>query len=266
VKFLYDEMSWPEIREAAKDKKVPLIPVGSTEQHGPHLPTKTDAFLAYEICKAAGKRIPKMTVVLPPVSYGYNEHHLDFPATIHIDHETLIRFVTNIGKSLAHHGFEKIIIVNGHGSNTAPMEIAARRITLETPAICASSTYISLNQEVFKLLESESGHAGELETSLMLFLAPELVDMSKARRNWDFSKSKFIKWGIEKGQESFGVSGGKVQFMDWWSRMSSTGVLGDPTKASREKGEKAFKLLADALTEFIRELRSREIRPRKDYH
>jgi creatinine amidohydrolase len=266
VKFLYDEMSWPEIREAAKDKRVPLIPVGSTEQHGPHLPTKTDAFLVYEICNAAAKRIPEMTVVLPPVSYGYSEHHLDFPATIHIDHETLIRFVIDIGKSLAHHGFEKIIIVNGHGSNTAPMEIAARRITLETPAICASSTYISLNQEVFKLLESESGHAGELETSLMLFLAPELVDMNKARRNWDFSKSKFIKWGIEKGQESFGVSGGKVQFMDWWSRMSSTGVLGDPTEASSEKGEKAFKLLADALTEFIREFRSREIRPRKDYH
>jgi len=266
VKFLYDEMSWPEIKQAVKEKRVPLIPVGSTEQHGPHLPTKTDAFLAYQVCNAAAKRIPEMTVVMPVVSYGYNEHHLDFPATIHVDHETLIRFVIDIGKSLAHHGFEKIIIVNGHGSNTAPMEIAARRITLETPAICASCVYISLNQEVFRLIEGESGHAGELETSLMLFLAPELVDMSKARRNWDFPKSKFIRWGIEKGQEDFGVSGGKVQFMDWWSRMSSTGVLGDPTKASREKGEKAFDMLVDALTEFIREFRSREIRQRKDYH
>jgi len=203
---------------------------------------------------------------MPVVSYGYNEHHLDFPATIHVDHETLIRFVIDIGKSLAHHGFEKIIIVNGHGSNTAPMEIAARRITLETSAICASCVYISLNQEVFRLLKGESGHAGELETSLMLFLAPELVDMSKARRNWNFPRSKFIRWGIEKGQEDFGVSGGRVQFMDWWSRMSSTGVLGDPTKASREKGEKAFDMFVDALAEFIREFRSREIRQRKDYH
>jgi creatinine amidohydrolase len=266
VRFLYDEMSWPEINQAAKEKRVPLIPVGSTEQHGPHLPTKTDAFLAYEVCKAAAKRIPEMTVVMPVVSYGYNEHHLDFPATIHIDHETLIRFVIDIGKSLAHHGFERIIIVNGHGSNTAPMEIAARRITLETPAICASCIYISLNKDIFTILESESGHAGELETSLMLFLAPELVDMSKARRNWDFPRSKFIRWGIEKGQEDFGVSGGSVQFMDWWSRMSSTGVLGDPAKASREKGEKAFDMLVNSLTEFIREFRSREIRQRKDYH
>ena len=208
VKILYDEMSWPEVKEASKDKRVPLIPVGSTEQHGPHLPTKTDAFLAYEVCKATAARIPEEAIVMPPVSYGYNEHHLDFPATIHIDYETLIKFVINIGKSLAHHGFERIIIVNGHGSNTAPMEIAARRITLETPAICASLTYLSLNPEVFTLLESESGHAGELETSLMLYLDPKLVDTSKARRNWDFVKSEFIRWGIEKGKEDFAVSGG----------------------------------------------------------
>jgi creatinine amidohydrolase len=266
MKILYDEMMWPEVKEAVKDKRVPLIPVGSTEQHGPHLPTKTDAFLAYEVCKAVAAGIPEATVVMPSVNYGYNEHHFDFPATIHIDYETLIKFIINIGKSLAHHGFERIIIVNGHGSNTAPMELAARRITLETPAICASLTYLTLNPEVFKLLEGESGHAGELETSLMLYLAPKLVDKSKARRNWRFPRSKFIKWGIEKGGESFAVAGGRVQFMDWWSRMSSTGVIGDPTKASPEKGEKAFKLYVEALREFVQEFRSRQIPKRKDYH
>ena len=266
VKILYGDMTWPEIKEAAKNNRVPLIPVGSTEQHGLHLPTRTDALLAYEICKAAAMEIPEETVVMPPVNYGYNEHHLDFPATIHINHETLIRFVIDIGKSLAHHGFRRIIIVNGHGSNTAPMEIAARRITLESSAICASLTYISLAPEVFGLLEAESAHGGELETSLMLYVKPELVDMKKARRDWSFPKSKFIKWGVEKGQRNFGVSGGKVQFMDWWSRLSSTGVLGDPTKASKGKGEKAFKLYVASLVEFIREFRKREIPPRKDYH
>lgn len=265
AKVLYDEMSWPEVEEAAKEQRVPLIPVGSLEQHGPHLPTKTDAFLAYEICKAAARRAVE-AVVLPPVSYGYNEHHLDFPATIHIDHETLINFVIAIGKSLAHHGFRRIIVVNGHGSNTAPMEIAARRITLETPAICASLTYISLAPQVFELLEGEDAHAGELETSLMLYLAPELVDVSKAVRDWSFPKSKFIRWGHEPGQEGFGIAGGSVQFMDWWSRMSKTGTLGDPTKATRDKGERIFGLYAEALAEFVREFRGREIRPRVDHH
>ena len=265
AKLLYDEMNWLEVKEAAEQQRVPLIPVGSTEQHGPHLPTKTDAFLAYEVCKEAARTAGE-AVVLPPVNYGYNEHHLDFPATIHIGYETLTKFVIDIGKSLAHHGFQRIIIVNGHGSNAAPMEIAARRITLESPAICASLTYIALAPEVLTVLEAEAAHAAELETSLMLYLAPELVDMSKAVRDWGFPKSKFIQWGYEPGQRGFGVAGGTVQFMDWWSRMSQTGTLGDPTKASREKGARIFQLCAEALAGFIREFKGREIKPRTDHH
>jgi len=266
MKILYSDMTWPEVKEAAKNNRIPLIPVGSTEQHGLHLPSKTDALLAYEICRAAATKIPEATVVMPPVNYGYNEHHLEFPATIHIGYETLIRFVVDIGKSLAHHGFKRIIIVNGHGSNTAPMEIAARRITLETSAICASLIYVSLAPEALDLLEGEDAHAGELETSLMLHVEPALVDMRKAQRDWSFPKSKFIRWGVEKGEKSFGVSGGKVQFMDWWSRMSSTGVLGDPTKASKEKGAKAFELYVHALIELVQEFQAREILPRRDHH
>jgi len=265
AKLLYDEMSWLEVKEAAEQQRVPLIPVGSTEQHGPHLPTKTDAFLAYEVCKEAARRATE-AVVLPPVSYGYNEHHLDFPATIHIGYETLTKFVIDIGKSLAHHGFQRIIIVNGHGSNTAPMEIAARRITLESTAICASLIYIALAPEALTVLEAEDAHAAELETSLMLHMAPELVDMTKAVRDWGFPKSKFIQWGYEPGQKGFGVAGGTVQFMDWWSRMSETGTLGDPTKASREKGKRILHLCTEALANFIREFKNREIKPRTDHH
>jgi len=266
MKILYGDMTWPEVKKAAEDERVPLIPVGSTEQHGPHLPTRTDALLAYEVCKVAARKIPDMAVVLPPVNYGYNEHHLDFPATIHIDYEVLIGFVIDIGRSLAHHGFRRIIIVNGHGSNNAPMELAGRRITLESSAICASLTYVSIAPEVFELLEGESAHGGELETSLMLYVKPELVSMNKAGRDWRLPRSEFIKWGVDKGEKRFGISGGKVAFMDWWSRMSSTGVLGDPTKASNEKGQKAFRLCVDALVRFIKEFRAREIKPREDYH
>ena len=265
-KFLYADMSWPEVKDAVKEERVPLIPVGSTEQHGPHLPLKTDAFLAYKVCEAAASKIPDEALVMPPVSYGYNEHHLDFPATIHIDYETLIKFVIDIGKSLAYHGFKRIIIVNGHGSNTALMEIAARRITLETQAICASTMFISLAPEAFKLLKGEICHADDLETSLMLYLAPENVDMSKAVRDFNIEKSKFIKLGAEPGETSFGVSSGSVQFMDWWSRMSTTGIIGDPTKADRERGKKMFELYVNKLVEFIKEFRVREIKPRVDYH
>ncbi len=259
-------MSWLEVKEAVKEERVPLIPVGSTEQHGPHLPTKTDIFLAYEICKAATNKIPDKSLVMPPVNYGYNEHHLDFPATIHISYETLIKFVIDIGKSLAHHGFKRIVIVNGHGSNTAPMELAARRITLETSAICASLTYLSIAPEVFQLLEGEEAHGGDVETSMMLYLSPQSVNMSKAVRDWDFPKSKFITFGVEPKGKSFAVAGGNVQFVDWWSRVSKTGIIGDPTKANKERGKRMFEIFVDKLAEFIEEFRKREIRPRKDYH
>jgi len=266
MKVIYGDMTWPEVKEAADKGKVPLIPVGSTEQHGPHLPTKTDAFLAYEICRSAAELVPEEALVMPSVNYGYNEHHLDFPATIHIDHETLIRFVIDIGKSLAHHGFRKIVIVNEHGSNTAPMEIAGRRITLETNSLCASVMCESLAPEAYKLLEAEEAHGGDFETSEMLYLAPKLVDMRKAVRDWNLPQSRFIRYGVEPGDTSFAVTGGGVQFMDWWSRMSKTGILGDPTKASAEKGKRVLDIYAKKLSEFVQEFRRRQIVTRKDYH
>ncbi len=260
-------MNWPEVNEASTEKRVALIPVGSTEQHGPHLPTKTDAFIAELLCKDVSKTAPELSFYMPSVSYGYNEHHLDFPATIHIHYETIIRLVIDIGKSLAHHGFEKIIIVNGHGSNVAPMEIAARRITLESKhSLCASLDYLAIAPEVFDLLEGEDAHAGEIETSLMMYLDPANVDMSKAERDWNFEKSKFINYGVEPGGRSFQNAGGKVQFMDWWSRMSKTGTMGDPTKSTKEKGKKIFETCSDRLLSFVREFRDREIRERIDHH
>jgi creatinine amidohydrolase len=100
----------------------------------------------------------------------------------------------------------------------------------------------------------------------MLYLAPENVDMSKAVRDFNIEKSKFIKLGAEPGETSFGVSSGSVQFMDWWSRMSTTGIIGDPTKADRERGKKMFELYVNKLVEFIKEFRGRKIKPRVDYH
>jgi creatinine amidohydrolase len=267
MKIFYGDMSWPEVKEASEKTRVALIPVGSTEQHGPHLPTKTDAFIAEQLCRKVSESAPEISFFMPSVNYGYNEHHLDFPATIDIDYETMIRLVIDIGKSLGHHGFEKLVIVNGHGSNVAPMEIAARRITIETKhSLCASLDYLAIAPEVFDLLEGEDAHAGEVETSLMLYLDPESVDMSKATRDWDFERSQFINYGVEPGGKSFGNAGGKVQFMDWWSRMSRTGTMGDPTKSTTEKGQKIFETCSDKLLSFVREFRNREIRQRVDYH
>ena len=131
--------------------------------------------------------IPDRVLVLPPVADGLNRHHIDFPGTIHIEPEVFIAFCVNITKSVAYHGFEKILIVNGHGSNQPLIDLVARKTVLETDSLCFATGYFTFLMEAFESVrESEIiAHADEFETSLYLHLAPERVQMDKAARGDD---------------------------------------------------------------------------------
>ena len=132
--------TWPEVEARLLRSRAIVVPIGSTEQHGPHLPLDVDVFLCESVCLEVGRRIPDKVLVLPPISYGLNLHHIDFPGTIHIEPDVFIAFCLNITKSVAYHGFEKILIVNGHGSNIPLVNMAARLLNVEhRTAICASS-------------------------------------------------------------------------------------------------------------------------------
>jgi hypothetical protein len=144
MKYRYEEFTWPEIRSAVAGNRVAVLPVGTVEQHGPHLPLVTDVLTASEISRLAVERDPARAILMPPVYYSFNQHHLDFPGTIAVAGDTVIRYVTDIGLSLAHHGFRKILLVNGHGSNVPFLDIAARNITNQTEAICAMVSWWSL--------------------------------------------------------------------------------------------------------------------------
>ena len=137
AKYRYEEFTWPEIRTAVAENRVAVLPVGTIEQHGPHLPLVTDVLTATEMSRLAVEQIPTEAVLLPSVFYAFNEHHLDFPGTIAVRGETFINYVTDVGQSLAHHGFRKVLLVNGHGSNVPFLDIAARNITNHSEAICA---------------------------------------------------------------------------------------------------------------------------------
>ncbi len=104
TEYRFNRLTWPEMNEAIAMQKVVLLPTGSTEQHGPHLPLETDVFLAEAVCLEAGRRAPDRILVLPPISYGLNMHHIDFPGTLHIEPEVFIAFCLNITKSVAYHG------------------------------------------------------------------------------------------------------------------------------------------------------------------
>ena len=180
--YRYNRLTWEGMNVAIGMEKVVILPTGSTEQHGPHLPLDVDTFLCESVCLEVGKRVPDKVLVLPAVSYGLNLHHIDFPGTVHIEPETFVAFCLDITKSVAYHGFQKLLIVNGHGSNTPLVDLVARKTVLETQSICTAVNYYQLAVEAFaKVKETKvMAHADEFETSLYLYLAPERVRMENA--------------------------------------------------------------------------------------
>ncbi len=260
IKFLYEEFTWEEIREVVKENRVVLQPVGTIEQHGPHLPLKTDILLAQTFCLEAGRRSPSDMVVMPSISYGFNEHHMDYPGTIAVDGETFIRYVLCVTKSLARHGFRKILLVNGHGSNNPFLDIIARRTIIETEALCGTFMPYSLIRDLIgKMSECQwNSHACEIETSLLLYVAPELVKMERAKAEIGFPISKYHWRSLTKPSP--------LNMMDIWSRFSETGIAGDPTLATREKGKQLFEAGVAAMIELVKEFKDHRIAARKDHH
>ena len=140
MKYRFAEMIWYETKEAAEQDRVAVLPVATYEDHGPHLPVDTDVVLCTGICERAIARIPSEAVLAPPVPHGYSPHHMDFHGTLTIGWDTFIKYVRDVCCSLAHHGFKRILIVNGHGSNASPLDLAARltNIEYEGKILCAS--------------------------------------------------------------------------------------------------------------------------------
>jgi creatinine amidohydrolase len=260
--YLYQHYTWPELGEVVKGQPVVVLPIGSVEDHGPHLPLDTDNFLIWSICEEAAKRAEGEILLLPQIPYGYETHHMDFPGTIDIGMEHLLHFVLDVTKSVAHHGFERILIADGHGSNMPILDLVARRTILETGALCATFIWPSLAKDAIrKVRESERGgmaHACELETSVYLHLDSPRVQMDKARREMDMPASDFIWQDL--------LDGPGVLFMDEWSRFSKSGICGDPTLAKAEKGEVIFEAVIEAFLRLVREFKKRPRGERTDWH
>ena len=259
TEYRYNRLTWAEMNEAIAMQKVILLPTGSTEQHGRHLPLDVDVFLAESVCLEVGRRAPDKVLVLPPISYGLNLHHIDFPGTIHIEPEVFIAFCLNITKSVAYHGFKKILLVNGHGSNTPLIDLVARKTVLETNSLCAAVTYIALAMEAFNQVKDTPvmAHADEFETSLYLYLAPERVQMDKAGYGDDV---------MGKYMSSDSMYTYPVRFNDYWSRWTQLGVHGDARTATAEKGKVIFEAAVGTLVDIVNEWREWPIAERASQH
>lgn len=259
----YGKLTWEDVRDADKDRVV-ILNVSATEDHGPHMPLDTDTVLGMAVANGVARIAPDDVFVMPPVPYGFNEHHKDFPGVIWIQPETLIAFVTDITASLAHHGFRRILLLNSHGSNHPVLDLAARKTVIQNEIICVSASYWNLcAEQINEHRKSETGgiaHAGEFEAAMYKHLHPDLVNLEKATsRNLHDPDSKFFNLDLAKG-------GGKAMLMRWWSEVSPDGTMGDPTVADPETGARFLEAAIEETAALVREIRALPMLARKDHH
>lgn len=246
-KYLLEEMTWEEAQDKFKEIDIAILPIGSTEQHGPHLPLSTDAFDAYWIAKEAVKRvIPPKPAVLPPINYGISYHHMAFPGTISLSPETLISIVYDIGCSLVTYGVKKLIIINGHGGNTPALKCAAQKLSYEKKLLTFIDSGEIASKEHKEIVKTPNDvHSGEYETSTSLANREELVKLDKAVKELPIFPSPYLAWS----------SANQVSWVFTTDKLSKSGVLGDATLASKSKGEKLWEAHIKNLAEFIEQLK-----------
>jgi len=266
VPYLFEHLTYEEVNDAAARGAVCVLPIATIEDHGPHLPVDTDVVIVTEVCTRGVSRIPEEAVLLPTVRIGYSPHHIDFPGTLTIRWNTFVEYCLDITRSLVRHGFTKMLIVNGHGSNRPLGEMVARLTIVEHPHThCAFTSWWDLHdvREAFRgVRESEiTAHACELETSLYLAVDESRVYMDRAERDMSYQMSPHF-WGDLLGQKPDPSFKNSLWMTEFWSMDTRHGIKGDATKATQEKGRLVLEAAAHELEEIIRELRARPVRTR----
>ncbi len=243
--FEWELHSWDEIRDLIPRLRAVILPVGSVEQHSYHLSLATDTVGAYRISKEVAKHFGGSILVLPPIYYGVSEHHMDFPGTITISSETLLRLVCEIADSLKRHGIRTLIIINGHGGNIGVLSEAVRKLRFEygMNALLINPWELILDV-IEETLESDVwGHACEFETSVALVENPKLVRLDK-----------IVDPKLRRLGKYFDLKSKNRVVYPWRTKdFTDTGALGYPSKASKEKGEKLFSAMVERTVEAIEE-------------
>ncbi|TAJ31179.1 creatininase family protein [Bosea sp. (in: a-proteobacteria)] len=241
---LWMELTAEELRAKAARDAVVVLPVASVEQHGPHLPVGVDTVLCGGVCKAAAEKASDIEIVVAPTLWcGMAEHHMAFGGTFTFDIPTYRAVLLSLLKSIERHGFHRVLIVNGHGGNIAALTAFLPDFARETRLHVEATTYFLLAQAALPaLLEDQKGvqHACEVETSMMMVLAPGCVRE-------------------DKRGEAFGALEGlpgrpEVSRHRSFREMTGSGVIGDARRASPAKGRACLDACAEALAGLLREM------------
>lgn len=245
-------LTWTEIQAMSDKENVVIIqPVGSIEQHGPHLPIIVDSAIGMGVI---GKALSKLTedipaYCLPSLYYGKSNEHWHFPGTVTLSAQTLLSVVMEVAESIYRCGFRKLVLLNSHGGQPQVMEIAARDIHqkyedfLIFPLFTWRVPHIA--KQLFNQQELQYGiHAGDIETSIMLSLLPEQVKMEQAVCEFPPSLPENSLLSME----------GKLPFAWTTKELSKSGVMGDATNATKEKGERLLESVADGWVDVLADI------------
>jgi creatinine amidohydrolase len=252
-------LTWPEIELLAGPKTVVILPTAAIEQHGRHLPLEVDTRLVEGVSQLAAERIAEKAPVLvaPAVCYGVSGYHMGFPGTMTLTMRTFIAVVEELCDSLIHHGFRRILILNGHGGNHDPIKIAARNVADRTGVAVATASYWNLaGDDLAPFQDAEvdavPGHACGFETAMMLALDPEMVrheammpGTADVSLQGDYFTDRLQHVPLAHLPQQAGV-------------VSEHGWAGDPTRATVEKGQKYLELVVARLAAFLEHFAARD--------
>ncbi|HEX2623142.1 MAG TPA: creatininase family protein [Phototrophicaceae bacterium] len=263
--FCLGDLSYVDIQEYLKHSDTILIPKASLEQHGPHLPLYCDTITATEVASRAGEEAG--ILYTPTLWLGYSPQHMRSAGwgagTITLRADTYMNVLYDIGRSLIHHGFNRLIFVNGHGSNVKVVDPVMRRLRYETGAIIAyykpyAERYIGMLKDILEgpVEETPGWHAGELETSQVLAHNPKLVRLDRAKPD----KAHAPEWLGEAWAKKDGMPDAEFQGYQYFQfpfdheEFTDSGVMGVPQRGTAAKGETAFQRFSQHLIDAVDEL------------
>jgi len=235
-----------ELEKVIQQNLPAILPLGSIEKHGQHLPVGTDSLIGYKVACLAAKR--ESVIVMPPLHYTSVSVTHTFPGGISIRADLLLKLLENICDEIYRNGIKKIIIFNAHGGNISLVKTFARySLEMHKPYLLfLVEPWALMEKEIKKVKESKNiGHACEIETSLMLYLYSNLVKKDKIRR-----ARPPLKFDIKP-----------AQIETEWKVTLPDGFIGDPSKASKEKGEKLIKAWVDNFADLISRIKKVKVQP-----
>lgn len=264
-RVLYEDLTWRDVKDMWDEDKIIIQTVGAIEQHGTHLPFNTDdirVILAAKAGAAIAQSHGVKAFVAPPIHVGFSTLQMDlpgdvdrYPGTLTFSAETLMRVVLELGECFARANFKRLLLLNGHGGNWQPLQTVARTIRDKTGIIVAVANVLRLpapGKLEGLLKEQQVKHAGEYETATILAIDENLVRMDKVKKDQAAIDAIKVKSPFVSRDELGGKQFSKpVMLAERNVDFSSEGVVGDPSPATKEQGEKIMKVLNESVAAFL---------------